>query len=1069
MPAAALAETNHKQTNKGREPTHLHSPQALEGALASHETPGSLQSKQSATAAWPRTAAEAKATAAVGATEKQPALALEHPSQSEHKATAKALVSKIESGEMLIAQVLLAAKLTTAHLDSCATHCFVSKATSKELTARGYPAERSSIWFGVEQGNPLCNTNTVHYAPLSLLREDGTLCTWDNCLFLVADAGAPVIICNTLLRLGGIIRYEPPTDYAEVLQRSLESQPNLHRRGADGPRSRPTDHDDICSTGLLYHGPTRTAKIMRTEIKERKEMNENLPQKHQRGSEVLECGKTVQFKDTLEFLGPQPEKIFTVALLPPPGLGVFAESVHSAGGTAAHQTQATVLVAGAGSTDPKKTKRKGATDMLTPENPYGKNPPLKEEVMEALKHLKKLSEPNTEPIYTSDQLDEIRTVLGKNRPKWANSLALQHTVVVADKETEQFIYDLMDKPKYAKSIFSSDMRQCCDLGEYELNQMSGRDQWSPPQPRRFKNPNTTSIVDHWLDALLENDKCRESKATHPAVVTVVEKDQREPRVCVDYRNRNARTEVPVFPMPDVQDFLDENAGFEFYCSFDMAKMFTQFKIKEEHKHLAAFITHRGVYEPNVVMFGLAGGPQHAVRECGGAMAQDPLTNGTDFTTWALEENKKGANPPYVVDPSTGVIKGSRLKPFIDDVTTPSNHLEGMKKLVELFFEFCVKHHLILSRKKAKVMKKYLCMLGFVVSKEGKHLDPNRIIKLLEATIPRSRETLHALLSSYTFVRMFIPNFASIASPLYEATRGIIWKGPKSGRALGIKTVDPNFEWTPAMTRAYDQLRNALLEAPILVQVNNDYSLFLSVDASIRGEGWVLWQLLTIKGVKVAVAILYGSRKYSDTEQNWETTRQEASAIRTALIDVYEYVFGRHFYLFSDHLNLRFMHNSTNRAVLRMRDFLSQFNMTVIHCPGIWNNADSMSRIEQENLPVEIASDLNSSTLAELSGTTMKISLGTCTQEDPFVDGCVKLQPSGAKQQTQVDPSQLVRILCTQGHPSEFFCLLCRQESDGWDEILEQDQEETLSHCLIPPTFLRPKRVSPARVPYLVGW
>ena len=63
--------------------------------------------------------------------------------------------------------------------------------------------------------------------------------------------------------------------------------------------------------------------------------------------------------------------------------------------------------------------------MLTPENPYGKNPPLKEEVMEALKHLKKLSESSTGQIYTSEQLDEIRAALGKNRPKWANSLALQ--------------------------------------------------------------------------------------------------------------------------------------------------------------------------------------------------------------------------------------------------------------------------------------------------------------------------------------------------------------------------------------------------------------------------------------------------------------------------------------------------------------------------------------------------------------------------------------------------------------------------------------------------------------------
>lgn len=931
-------------------------------------------------------------------------------------------MSKIDSGDMLIAQVLLAGHITTAHLDSCATHCFVSSAASKELAARGYPAERSRTSFDVEQGNPLCNTNTVHYLPLSMIKENGTLCSWNDCLFLVADAGAPVIICNTVLKLGGIVRYNPPEDYTITLARSHD---NLPQSGAvDAPRGRrPTGN-----AGELYFAPKQTTQILRTETVER--VNEEGKSRNL-VPETTGKAKNLKFRDSTGELGDELSKA---------GVSKYIDTPNALELKRSRDTK--VLVAGAA--EQKKVKRKGETDMLSAENPYGRNPPLNDEVMEALRHLKKLAEPSS-VAYTDIQMEEIRAVLGKNRPKWANSLAVQHTLEVADKETEKFINEMMDQQRY-KSIFSSDMRQCCDLGEYELNQMDGRDQWTPPQPRRFKNPNTTKIVDDWLDALLENNKCRESNATHPAVVTVVEKEGRDPRVCVDYRNRNARTLVPVFPMPDVQEFLDDNAGFKYYCSFDMAKMFTQFKIKEAHKSLAAFITHRGVYEPNAVMFGLAGGPQHAVRECGGAMMADPLTNGKDFTIWALKQNENGIDPPYELDPSTGVIKGSKLKPFIDDITTPSNHLEGMKKIVELLFNFCEKHHLILSKKKAKIMRKYLCMLGFVVSEEGKHLDPHRIIKLLEAKTPRSRETLHALLSSYTFVRMFIPNFASIASPLYEATRGIIWKGPKSGKSLGIKTEDPSFVWTPQMTRAYDQLRNALLEAPILVQVNNEYSLFLSVDASIRGEGWVLWQLITIKGVKVAVAILYGSRKYSDTERNWETTRQEASAIRTALTDVYEYVFGRHFYLFSDHLNLRFMHNSINRAVLRMRDFLSQFNMTVVHCPGIWNNADSMSRIEQENLPVEAASDLNSSTSAVLEGTSLKISTGTCTQEDLLSEGCSKLQPENKSDKTPLLGFH-ARSLCTKISESQHFCLLCRSQKNDWDDYSDEEQEDSITQCL----------------------
>jgi hypothetical protein len=716
----------------------------------------------------------------------------------------------------------------------------------------------------------------------------------------------------------------------------------------------------------------------------------------------------------------------------------------------------------------KCSKRKGETDMLTEQNPYGKNPPLPEEVMEALRHLKALTD-NTATIYSSKQLDEIKAELSKNRPKWANCLMLKHTKVVADEETEQFIYDLMDKPKYQTSIFSSDMKKCCDLGEYEIDQMEGRDLWTPPQPRRFKNPKTTQIVDAWLDALLDNEKCRVSNASHPAVVTVVEKDGRDPRVCVDYRNRNARTRVPVFPMPDVQDFLDDTAGFQYYCSFDMAKMFTQFKLKEEHRHLAAFITHRGVFEPNVLMFGLAGGPQFAVRECGGAMAADPLTNGTDFTAWAVEQNKNGVHPPYQIDPSTGIVPGSKLKPFIDDVTVPSNHTEGMKKLVELFFEFCHKHGLILSRKKANIMKKHLCMLGFVVSAEGKHLDPARIIKLLEAAQPRSKEALHSLLASFTFIRMFIPNFASIASPLYEATKGIVWKGPQSGRAQGIKFMDPGFIWTTEMTRAYDQLRNALLEAPILVQINEKFALFLSVDASIRGEGWVLWQLITLEnGTKVAVAILYGSRKYNDTEKNWETTRQEASAIRSALTDVFEYVFMRHFYLFSDHLNLRFMHNSINRAVLRMRDFLSQFNMTIVHCPGIWNNADSISRLEHDALPSELASDLNSVTEATISGSTLRISLGTSTEEDCFTEGNDALQPTQIEKTVSSSlNNQTAKILCTHCtvaiQSSHLECFLCSEHE------IEEEQDDTVQENEISAQCLNTQLNASSTEIYLEEW
>jgi len=895
----------------------------------------------------------------------------------------RALVSSLSAlnSDMLVKSVLLASKVVAAHLDSCATHCFLSWKASERLKRQGFTPAESHVQYRVEQGNPLCVTSTVHILPLVMANQYGGYVAWKAVLFVVADCGADIIIGYPVLRLGGIVDYNPPEGYGASLRTLAGQSPKV---------------EELRNTA----------------------------------QEILRKGNTYEYEPPTELYGKSVSFLQSSCLDP--------LEVPPSSGTTVLKTQLEK------SPKPGNQSKLPLVKALTESEPYGKNPPLPEEVMEALTLLKNLATDGTPP-YTTEQLEEVRLKLKNKRPEWEKCLTQQHLEQVSDKDTEQFINDMMDEPRWQKSIFQTAMHlnTTCDFKEFEIPQKPGKDMWNPPQPKLYRNPTAARITEDWLNTLLENNKCRESTATHPAPVTIVERPPRDPRVCINYINRNHRSEIPVYPMPDVWDFLDETAGFEHYCSFDMAKMFTQFRIKEAHKHLAAFITPRGVFEPNVVMFGLAGAPQHAVREVGGGMTKDPRTNGTKFTEWAHDQNLKGVSPPYDICPITKIVKGSKLRPFIDDVFIRSNHKEGMIKMVELFFEFCESHNLILSRKKATIMRKRLRTLGFVVSKEGKHLDPSRIISLLEMPIPRSKETLHSMLSSFTFVRMFIPNFALIAAPLYEATRGIIWKGPHSGKAQGIKIVDPDFVWTEEMRRAYDQLRNALLESPILVTPDWSLPLFLSVDASMRGEGWVLWQLITTyDGAKVAAAILYGSKKYSDTERKWETTRQEATAIRSALQDVEEYVFGRHFYLFSDHLNLRFMHNSVNRAVLRMRDFLAQFNMTVVHCPGAWNNADSISRLEIDQLPIEIVEDMNSATEGKILDDTTTFSKGTDTsldfphQEDKIIN--ITTSKNVAEKEREVITSALRTGIPNHTCPCQNFCGLCSVDID-FDEDLEEKE------------------------------
>ena len=597
----------------------------------------------------------------------------------------------------------------------------------------------------------------------------------------------------------------------------------------------------------------------------------------------------------------------------------------------------------------------------------GIEPPPAKEITEALNLLKKISESSAEKIYTRDEIDELQKELSHNRPKWASCLTPAHTQQATKEEqwAKSQVEEMMDG-RFKDSVFGKTLKTPCNFKRFEIHAKQGMAPEKAVQPRRFKDPKMTQLIDDWVEGLLKDGLIEESQTPVAAPVTVVLKKGREPRVCIDYRERNARTDTPVYPMPDVHDFLDDAAGFQYYCSFDCAKMFNQYEIVKEHRYLAAFMTQRGTYEPSRIMFGVTGGPQHAVRSARPALKSHPKTNGTLFTEWAIEQNKLGENPPYFVDPETKIVPGSNLDIFVDDCRIGSNHLKGLVKLCELWFEFCEEHLLVLSRKKARLFLRHLPFLGFVVSAAGKHLDPNRISSLLDIPTPTSKEGLHALLCSYNFVRIFIPEFSILASPLYAATKGIIWKGPGSGRSKGTREIDPEFQWTEVLDRALRQLKEALLGAPILLCPDYSQALFLSVDACLKGEGWVLWQIKRGKDdILIPVAIHYGSTKYSDTESAWEVTRQEAHAIQSALKDVYDYVFSCHFYLLTDHRNLTFLSSSVNRAVIRIRHFMQQFNMTVVHVPGAWNNpADGISRLETANLPISTATNLISATMVQ---------------------------------------------------------------------------------------------------------
>jgi hypothetical protein len=964
------------------------------------------------------------------------------------------------------------------------------------LTRDGFPSIHIKP-FPIGQGEPLPDATQAHLAPLWLISQEGQLMGFGTVLFLVSNTGADILISNNILDFLGILRYRPPIGYEntlmteakrryiplekrappweiypEVLNRMIHhgqclltesdtiegialapfeltmDKIQLQEAARDGRLQRKGGRplpefisaavnqqvEDLVDQGAIVRiipecDPCKTKSSCVTfSLNHCKKCRRNrerclcdepdLTDSHQ-AVEMNDCAVTEQFESDkasgCQIASKQSE----------PG-GEFNPGRPQASATPKPQPEISKQ-------EIRKQKIQEANDLK-----IGKEPPLKKEIVDALHLLKRIAESSPEEICTREEIDDLQKELAKGRPEWAKCLTPAHTQKTPAEAqwASKQIEDMMDG-RFKDTVFGKTLSTPCSFKPFEIKVKPGSAPEKSIQPRRFKDPKITQLIEDWVAGLLKDNLIQESQTPVAAPVTVVLKKGREPRVCIDYRERNARTDTPVYPMPDIHDFLDEAAGYAYYCSFDCAKMFNQYEIVKEHRYLAAFMTQSGTYEPSRIMFGVTGGPQHAVRSARPALKEHAKTNGTAFTAWAILQNEQGETPPYFIDEKIGIVPGSRLDIFIDDCRIPQNKLKGMVKLCELWFEFCEEHHLVLSRKKAKLCLTHLPFLGFVVSSEGKHLDPNRISSLLDHAIPTSREGLHALLCSYNFVRMFILDFSVIASPLYAATKGIIWKGPGSGRSKGTREVDPNFKWNETLDRALRQLQTSLMSAPILACPDYSKALFLSVDACLKGEGWVLWQIVEGRnGSQVPIALHYGSTKYEDSESTWEVTRQEAHAIQSALKDVYDYIFSCHFYLLTDHRNLTFLSNSVNRAVIRIRHFMQQFNMTVVHVPGAWNNpADGISRLDLGDLPVRVASNLMASTTTQALDEFATVTRGTSTDGDHQEEG-----------------DRIVRV--GKNHASVFFttgnseqsgcsypnCLLCEPT------LVEEQEDEEKAQC-----------------------
>jgi transposase InsO family protein/predicted aspartyl protease len=435
--------------------------------------------------------------------------------------------------------------------------------------------------------------------------------------------------------------------------------------------------------------------------------------------------------------------------------------------------------------------------------------------------------------------------------------------------------------------------------ELEKDQ-DGKEKEPPWGPLYNMSKGELLVLRKELTSLLDKGWIRVSSSPAASPVLFAKKPGGGLRFCVDYRALNAITKKDRYPLPLIQETLNNIAKAKWFTKIDVSAAFHKLRINAGDEWKTAFRTRFGLYEWLVTPFGMANAPSTFQR----------------YINWTLRE--------YIDDFCSA---------YLDDVLiytdgTRKKHQRNTNKVLEAMG----KAGLPLDIKKCEFDVKTTKYLGFIIEAgEGLRMDPEKVKAIKEWEAPVNVKGVRSFLGFANFYRRFIKNYSELASPLTRLTG------------------DVSFQWGEAEQHAFDKLKEIFVTEPVLAQWDPDRETILETDAS----GYVVAGVLSQyddQGLLRPVA--YYSKKMTSTQSNYEIHDKELLAVICCIAEWDGMLRSlKKFTVITDHKNLEYFGKPRQLSERQMRwaQFLGKFpNMEIAYRPGVDNvRADALSRRHQD--------------------------------------------------------------------------------------------------------------------------